>query len=893
MPASSVSTALPEHDSCPLFSPDLDVLDTADAIAAYLKAWHGRINNPDAIRHGGTGAILEAHNSALVDAVLRRLFTLALDHAGAPAPTPRHSLPLAIIATGGYGRRELAPFSDIDLTFVPAHEDDSVLNAVIKEMFQMVMDVFLYGAGLKVGYAYRLTSDLGQLDHQTQTTLLDARFLCGDQSLFREFRAAFRAQFLAADFLFQKWAERRNVLLKHGESVYGVEPNIKEGAGGLRDIQTAEWIAEAVGRVGLGRVWPALVEHAVLSEDDARRVWQAREFLHTTRCALHIVSGEARDVLTAEKQEAVAALLAYAETPEVPAVEAFMRDFYTHAAQVQRLSRRVIDRCLDSELVLTPALSSIRRCLVVADEAAAAADPALPLHTADLAQAYELSVGIDLEDAIQRFLVANPTPTDAAYVGRVFTRLLAQGRRVAQTLDHLERWNVLNWLLPEVGPLMTLIPYDAAHEFTVGWHSLRVVQTLENIRTGAETRLAEGRRVAAEISFPEVLYLAGLVHDVGKQWPGGHHEESGAQAAAAIAQRLGWDKERQEKLVFLVRHHLLMAEISRLRDLSLDETIRDFIRVVPDMDCLNMLYLLTYADTNAVGAGIWTEVKAKFLGELYGRAEVALSAPPEAAGGQPPVNVARQRERIRKQLQAQNLPPDLIHEHIRNLPAQYLLNTPLEEMYLHIAMIGRLRETFQPMVDFKHEYGADFTEITLLAYDDPRPGLLAKITGVLYAHDVNVHAAQVFTRESSVRIALDTLWVDYRGKPLTPGKRDEVEASLRRVLMGEIGVGALLQKHRKPLKDQAIFTATIDDTASERFSLLEISAPDEKGVVYRLARAVSECGWNIHAARLSVWGSRARDTFYITDPDGSKPPAEAAACLIERLPAAPIVHRER
>ena len=161
-------------------------------------------------------------------------------------------------------------------------------------------------------------------------------------------------------------------------------------------------------------------------------------------------------------------------------------------------------------------------------------------------------------------------------------------------------------------------------------------------------------------------------------------------------------------------------------------------------------------------------------------------------------------------------------------------------MYLHIAMIGRLRETFQPIMDFKHEFGADFTEITVVAYDDPRPGLLAKITGVLYAHDVNVHVAQVFTRESSVRIAIDTLWIDYRGRPLSAGKKDEVQASLRRVLLGEIGVGELLQKHKKPLKEQSIFSATVDDAISDRFSLLEISAPDEKGVVYRLARAVSQ-----------------------------------------------------
>ena len=284
------------------------------------------------------------------------------------------------------------------------------------------------------------------------------------------------------------------------------------------------------------------------------------------------------------------------------------------------------------------------------------------------------------------------------------------------------------------------------------------------------------------------------------------------------------------------------------------------------------------------------------MSELYARAEALLAAPVTDDGGPPPLYVPdlkRQRERIRKGLAQQNLPTDIVLEHTRNLPAQYLLNTPLEEMHLHIAMINRLRETFEPAVDFKHDYGADHTEITVCAYDDPKPGLLAKITGVLYAHDVNLHTAQVFTREASVRIAIDTLWADYRGKPLSTHKRAEVQESLRRVLLGEIGIGELLQAHKKPLKEQTIYTARIDENASERFSLLEVSAPDETGVVYRLARAISALGWNIHAARLSVWGSRARDAFYISDLEGKKVPSADADRLLSALPHEDFSQKKR
>ena len=880
----------PPPETCPLFAPELARLDSPAAIGAYLKERHGWINSPAALAEN-VGTSLLAHNTALVDAVLRRLFALATTRAGSSETAPS----LAIIATGGYGRRELAPFSDVDVTFVPAREDDPYLNIIIKDMFQMVMDVFLYGANLKVGYAYRLLGDLGRLDHQTQTTLLDARFLCGDRALFREFRAEFRTHLLTADFLFQKWAERQAVLAKHGgDQVYGVEPNIKEGAGGLRDLQNAEWIGEVRCHASRSRLWPALVEQGIVTSEDAVLAAAAREFLLYARAALHIASGEARERLTAEKQEAVASLLGYPDAPEMPAVESFMRDYFLHAAQSRRVARKVIQRCLDSELTLGLGLASVRRTLTTADAAVAESDPALPLHVVELAQAYGLQISDALGETLASFLAAHPAPADTALAGRVLTRLLTAGRGVADSLDRLEDLGALSWLIPEFAPLMTLIPYDAAHDFTVGAHSLHVVRNLESLKS--DGRSPENRRIAGEVARPETLYLAGLIHDIGKQWSSGPHAETGAEAAALICDRLGWDAERRDKVVFLVRHHLLMAETSRLRDLALEETTREFVRRVPDLDCLNMLYLLTHADTAAVGEGVWTEVQGRFLSELYARAEALLSAPLGDDGGPPPPYVPdlkRQRERIRKGLAQHNLPTDIVLEHTRNLPAQYLLNTPLEEMYLHIAMIGRLRETFEPAIDFKHDYGADHTEITVCAYDDPKPGLLAKITGVLYAHDVNLHTAQVFTREASVRIAIDTLWADYRGKALSAGKRAEVQESLRRVLLGEVGIGELLQSHRKPLKEQTIYSAKIDEDASERFSLLEVSTPDETGVVYRLARAVSALGWNIHAARLSVWGSRARDAFYLTDGNGEKIPAADVSRLLAALPQEAFSRKKR
>ena len=218
------------------------------------------------------------------------------------------------------------------------------------------------------------------------------------------------------------------------------------------------------------------------------------------------------------------------------------------------------------------------------------------------------------------------------------------------------------------------------------------------------------------------------------------------------------------------------------------------------------------------------------------------------------------------------------------MPAQYLLNTSLDEMYLHMAMINRLRNTGLPTVDFKTEYGSDYTEMTLVAYDDPRPGLLAKIAGVLYALDLNVHGTRIFTRDSSVRIAMDTLWIDFRGKPLSSSKKAELQETLRQVLTGRLSLDSLFEKRKKLEKEQVVNGARLDDLSAERYSVLDIRAPDEPGTVYRLSRAISKLGWNIHSARFSVWGSRVRAAVYITDTQGRKIKEDQLSVLLALLP---------
>jgi len=833
------------------------------------------------------GRALLAKNVSLVDTTIQHLFDIVcrrLNFDGAPSG-------LAIIATGGYGRRELAPNSDVDLTFVTAREEDEPLNALIKEMFQIVMDVFLYGAKMKVGYAFRPLSELGQLDHQTQTALLDARLISGDEEVYNRFQVAFRQQLLVADFLFQKQAERDIVRRKNGgETVFNVEPNLKEGAGGLRDAQMVFWFGQACFKTGLAGSLEALLENGFLPRTDLEIFRASYDFLLKAR-NVHHCNGQVRDLLATEKQEVIAEFLGFIDFDMRPGVERFMEAYYQNAEEISRISGQVVNRCLESRLDLgVGGLASIGRQIAIVNPEQAEQDPALPLHGVELAQAYGLGYHDSYESVVREFIESKPLPKNADLCGRVFSRILSAPKGVSQALQTLADQHVLSWLIPEYRNIRYLIPYDAAHDYTVGEHCLRVAQFLETLRETKDVRYQDFRKVWSDVSSPDILILSGLLHDLGKDnHTSGGHSERGAELALAVGQRLGWAPERIDKLVFLVRHHLLMAETSRLRDIRLDETIRDFTRICTDLETLNMLYLLTCADTQEVGVGVWTEMKGKFLAELYSRAAAALVAASEMGGVGDAAfsyvpNLAKHRERIRKQLSHHNLPLDLVHEHTNRMSAQYLLNTPLEEIYLHMAMIDRLRQTGQPTVDLKTEFGSDYTEATIVAYDDTRPGLFAKIAGVLYALDLNLHASQVFTRGSSVRIALDTLWIDYRGKPLSSNKKAEVQETLRLVLTSSMSLADLFEKRKKTPKIQVIHGARIDAESSDRYSLLEIRAPDEPGVIYRLSQAISKMGWNIHSARVSVWGSRVRATFYITDIDGNKIPVDNLPLVYEVLP---------
>ncbi len=855
---------------------DLLTVTEIDSLSSYLRERRSTLHKR--VLEGAGGVESARAYSDLVDAVLIQMYRVACERTGQQSA---ERIPLCIVATGGYGRRELCPHSDIDITFIPYKDGDAEIDRVVKEMFTLLVRVFMDANSMSVGYAYRLLPDCANLDHQTTSGLLDARLVAGSDRLFIQFEDEFWSLFNPAEFVFTKVTERAAQREKSGGTPRVVEPYLKEGPGGLRDLQVAIWLTQAVHSLAATkargeRCWEMLQRYSGLTDSESGVLREAKELLFRIRNALHVLTGAERDQLVVTRQEEVAEALGYTKRPDsehAPSVERFMSEFYDRAGAVNRICSRVSARCEHSRIFLGIGLDCLDRQVVPAGKALGAEDPLWVLWACELAQRYKLSFSDELSREIELVCARTPEIADPRQAGEILGRILASPHGAYPTLQRMADLGILNWLLPEVGVTLTLIPYDPSHDYTVGQHTLFLTRHLDSLRSAAgPEETVDLRRIMADLSHPEQLYMAALLHDSGKIDDDRPHSEVGADLAKEACDRLRWDERATENVKFLVLHHLVMAETSRLRDLNLEETIRDFTMVVNDLERLNMLYLLTFADTNAVGAGVWTQVKARFLRDLYRRAERALMG--EEAEDFDAAGLARARRRLLRELSVENIPAEEIAEHVESMPATYLLNTSLEEMALHIGFVRRAREG-TPVIDFHDERDSTFTEVTVCTRDDPRPGLLAKIAGVLYAADVDVHSAQVFTRvapstapiESAQpeRIAIDALFVDFKGRRLTPGKRKELSISLTFVLTGEANVEEILSKKRRPIEiGGPVQHLAVRNDLSESLTVIEVGSSDERAMLYRASGALSSLGWDIHSARVSHFRGKSMANFYVT-----------------------------
>lgn len=808
--------------------------------------------------------LLKAH-ACLVDELLGDIYAASCREADMQAARSGRA-GLAIVATGGYGRGELNPYSDIDIAFIPSEEEDPWVEALIHRAFKMVMDVFLSLRDIHVGYAFRPIAEANAWDITTKTALLDMRHVCGERTL--SDRLALRVRQILSPLDIMLEAQSAESRTGSAISMYSVEPNLKEGPGALRDLHRARWIFKLLLGADDRSLEQALRERAGVPERQMMEVREAADWFWRARTWLHLAAGKPSEVLINNYQDRIARELGGRQTQE------WLAEHLAHAETLARFRDTAVHTLLRGPLMLNGALLENGHFHRSGDLRSPAADMQLLLAV----QRYSIPLGLDElkrlgESHKESIAITAPSEKETW----TFNRMLNEPSRIAPTMRALVVFGLMDRFIPRFSELMRFVPPDPAHSYTVGEHSLRMVELLESLRAGRDPRGMRFTDLLGECAHFDVLCLAALLHDAGKLAGGGDHCQTGAELAKSVTAKLNLAPEKSELLDILVRQHLLLVRTARLQDLQSPHVIQQIAERTVSLEALRHLYVLTYVDTRAVSDGNWTSMDVRDLEDLYQRLQEfftrqSVEAPDPAASTDRGAEETKEiliRNKL-SALQARNDPALL--KHCEAMPASYILNTPLEEIAFHLQLLDRLRsETV--VFDIYNRPGDDYSELTLCTFDDPAPGMLAKIAGVLYGSGVDIHKAQVFTMAAGRRVLLDMLWVRANGLQLSESRARKIQVVLKDVLTGARTIDEFLQKAGKAQTGRiTIDSIDLRNDLSEEHTVAHIVAHDLQGLLYLMTRSISRCGLNIHAAKIATWSARAENNFHLTMADGRRIP---------------------
>ena len=820
---------------------------------------------------GASGTKAAADNCAVIDAIIGALH----DRGGMESIT--------IVAVGGYGRGELAPFSDIDLLFLLPGKPTARIKKQIEFMLYMLWDL-----GLKLGQATRTIDQcLGDAkgDMTIRTGLLEARMVVGDGAVFEELRRRFTQELVmetGVAFVRAKLDERNARHARLGDSRYVLEPNIKDGKGGLRDLHTLFWIAKYVYRV---TDLADLVGRDVLAPEEHRKFAKAHGFLWTLRVHLHYITGRPEERLTFDVQPEMARRMRYSDRAGLNAVERFMKHYFLVAKDVGDLTR-IFCAAIEAEhqaspLFRIPRWAALRRevdgfsvergRLMVTSDDAFADDPVAMVRLFKVADAR----GLDIHPKALRLITQNLKRIDAAFrksaeANRLFVDILTSRQAPETALRRMNEAGVLGRLIPDFGRVVAQVQHDMYHVYTVDEHTIRAVGVLAGIERGdyAETLpLATG--IIHELLSRRVLYLAVFLHDVAKGRDG-DHSELGAVIAAKLSHRLGFSAEEVEQTAWLVRHHLLFSGTAFRRDLDDGKTVEDFVAEVQSPERLRLLLVLTAADIRAVGPNVWTGWKGALLRQLYNAAAEVMSGGHAAADKALRVDAAKGA--LADRLEAWS--PEARSAHLERLYPPYWLGFDTATHARHAAALAEAdRGDASLVLDSRVNRFHGVTEITFVAKD--RPALFSKLAGALALSGASIVNAKIFTTVDGT--ALDIFWVqDTLGGPFErPDRLARLSLLASQVVDRELDPGpALAARRRRSSRASAVFTAAprvlIDNNVSTRHTVIEVNGRDRPGLLHDVTAALSDLGVSIVTAHVSTFGERAVDVFYVKDAFGLK-----------------------
>lgn len=855
-------------------------------------------------RSGGGGVEVARRRSAMMDTLLDYLFQIAnrvVDSEGQPKGKKSNLPEIALVATGGYGRGELNPYSDVDILFLIQSARGphlAQINAVVEQVLYMLWDL-----GLKVGHATRTIRECveqGRKDMHSRTALLEARFLDGSEKVFKELQKALHDDLRGnvEQYVKDRLKDQIDRHKKYDNTVFVQEPNVKNGCGGLRDFQSFLWIARF--KYDIAGI-ADLHNKGLLPQIEAGRLKRAYDFLMRVRNELHYIHGHPTDEIALSFQPKIAEALGYKQKDVLVRIETFMRDYYRHARDIfvltESLTKKLTIEQPQSRSKLRRLFSrstkveKIEGGLILHNGLIDIADGSpFPRDAHDLMQVFRTAQirSADLSGNLQSLIRRHLKLVDRKFLYSkrakdIFISILHSKGDVARILRRMHECGLLGQYIPEFGRMDCLVQHEFYHRYTADEHTLVAIQKLDDILNAKEGSASRYSRIFQQLENAQLLYLSILLHDTGKAYHVRHHSDASTVCAQQVARRLCLDLESRRTLIWLVDNHTTMSQIAQRRDIEDPATIEDMMELVENRPRLDMLHLLTFVDGQAVGTSNWSDWRQSILWQLYESTARALET-----SGVEQVNIETQRENL-KQVVMEKLGDTISREeidaHFTHMPNRYWRRVEAAELIWHLEIVHEFfmqlldeeSESTRPMVKWRHFPDRGYSEAVVCTWD--RHGLFAKIAGSLASARLNILSADIYTRSDD--IVLDIFQVcDLEHKAIKDGQRTAKMLNiLSQSLKGdeEMSFGEQIVKEYEsmrnmPLQDAERFPTKIvfNNDDSPEYTILEIQTPDRLGLLYHVLDVLEHSGIDIYLAKINTEKGAAMDVFYLTNSDGNK-----------------------
>ena len=853
-------------------------------------------------RAGEGGREIAQGRAHVMDVVLRHVFTAADQNY-----RTTHSadvVPVSLVAIGGYGRGELSPFSDIDIMFLHnAPSRATSLHPYLKEIVEQIL-YMLWDVGLKVGHSTRSIGDAvtqANKDMQSKTSMIESRLLIGIEEIHESFRQTLLKECVKGhenEYIAARMEDQKARHEKYGDTVYLQEPNVKGGCGGLRDFQNLIWMAFF--KYGSHKL-SELRQRGFLEPTEQRQLDSAYDFILRVRNSMHYMTNRACDIIGIGLQPQIATEFGYRHHDLLRRTEAFMRDYYMHSRNIFLLTNALADRMALKPSRLSRLGTLLRRArkpeeidgFLIRDGMISASEPSIfkqdPLRLIRVfrhAQQRDVELSPELRSQIRHNLKFVDRSFQCSEEARsTFLGIMQHKGQVARVLRRMHEVEFLGKYIPEFGRLTCLVQHEFFHRYTADEHTLQVIEHLDRIIDATEPPHAGYKKVFQHIEHPHVLYLALLLHDVGKAANVDHHAEASFELARKVAQRLHLSDDETAQLLLLVRDHLKLSMLSQRRDLDDQSTIDAAARIVKNEVNLNMLLLLTFADAAGTSIKTWTEWKEALLWELYRRTKQTLSGAERARD-----ILSRRIEQLYGEVSTAlkgQLPLEEIYSHFELMPASYYINTSAEEIRRHLMVIHRFltrqleveeaEDALVPVVDWQSFPAQSYSQVSICTWD--RLGLFSKICGSFASAELNILRANIYTRGDHV--VLDVFDVCDKNLEAVTDQRSiqAAEGMLERMLSNRetIEFQDVLNRLRalrgEVPKIREVHIPTVisfDNETSKGRTIVEIQTEDRLGLLYTITHTLSELGLDISFAKISTEKGAAIDTFYVQDQLGNK-----------------------